>query len=149
MNKRVVVTGMGAVTPVGNDVAAFWDGLISGKNGIDFITKFDTSNVKVKLAAEVKDFHPEDYMEKSLIRKTDLYCHYAMAAASQAMEDSGIAGKVDPERLGVYVSSGIGGMKTFFGRMHQVDQHRRQKGFPVLYSKTDCEYCGGQHCNCP
>lgn len=113
MKKRVVVTGMGAVTPVGNDVEAFWNGLVSGKNGIGPITKFDASGFKVKLAAEVRDFHPEDYLKKPMIRKTDLYCQYAMAAAIQAMEDSGISGKVEPERLGVYVGSGVGGMKTF------------------------------------
>lgn len=113
MNKRVVVTGMGAVTPVGNDVNTFWNSLVSGKNGVGPITKFDASGFKAKLAAEVKDFHPEDYMEKPMIRKTDLFCQYAMAASVQAMEDSGITGKVAPERLGVYVGSGIGGMKTF------------------------------------
>ncbi len=113
MSRRVVVTGMGAVTPVGNDVASFWDGLISGKNGIDFITKFDATDYKVKIAAEVKDFHPADFIEKSMLRKTDLFCQYAMAAAAQAMDDSKIAGKVEPERLGVYVGSGIGGMNTF------------------------------------
>jgi 3-oxoacyl-[acyl-carrier-protein] synthase II len=104
---------MGAVTPVGNDVASFWDGLTSGKNGIGFITKFDTTDYKVKIAAEVKDFHPEDYMRKPLIHKTDLFCQYAMAAAAQAMDDSGISGKIEPERLGVYIGSGIGGMSTF------------------------------------
>lgn len=113
MSRRVVITGMGAVTPVGNDVPSFWEGLVSGKNGIDFITRYDTTDYKVKVAAEVKDFHPEKYMEKPLIRKTDLFCQFAMAAAAQAMEDSGIAGKIAPERLGVYVGSGIGGMSTF------------------------------------
>lgn len=113
MSRRVVITGLGAVTPIGNDVASFWDGLVSGKNGIGPITKFDTTDYKVKIAAEVKDFHPEDFMEKPLIHKTDLFCQYAMAAAAQAMDDSGIAGKVAPERLGVYVGSGIGGMATF------------------------------------
>ena len=111
--RRVVITGMGAVTPIGNDVPSFWDGLVSGKNGIDFITRYDTTDYKVKIAAEVKDFHPENYMEKPMIRKTDLFCQFAMSAAAQAMEDSGIAGKIAPERLGVYVGSGIGGMSTF------------------------------------
>jgi 3-oxoacyl-[acyl-carrier-protein] synthase II len=109
---RVVVTGLGAVTPVGNDVETFWQNLLAGKSGIDFITKFDTSDCKVTIAAEVKDFDPAAYMDKSEIRKTDLYAQYAMAAATQAMEDSGISGKVEPERLGVYIGSGIGGMST-------------------------------------
>ncbi len=113
MSKRVVVTGMGAVTPLGNDVKTSWDGLVSGKNGIGQITKFDTADYKVKIAAEVKDFHAADYMKKPMIRKTDLFCQYALAAAAQAMEDSGIGGKIAPERLGVYVGSGIGGISTF------------------------------------
>jgi 3-oxoacyl-[acyl-carrier-protein] synthase II len=111
--KRVVVTGLGAVTPVGNDVKSFWKNLLTGTNGIDYITKFDPSDSKVTIAAEVKDFNPADYMEKASVRKTDLYAQYAMAAAVQAMEDSGLDGKVAPERLGVYIGSGVGGMKTF------------------------------------
>jgi beta-ketoacyl-acyl-carrier-protein synthase II len=110
---RVVITGMGAVTPVGNDAETFWQNLLSGKNGIDFITRFDPSDSKVRIAAEVKEFHPTDYMEKSMVRKSDPYAQYAMAAAVQAMEDSGISGTVAPERLGVYIGSGIGGMQTF------------------------------------
>lgn len=113
MKKRVVVTGMGAVTPIGNDTAAFWESLVAGKCGVGYITRFDPKDCKTNIAAEVKDFHPEDYMEKAQVRKTDLYAKFAMAAAVQAMDDSGIAGKVEPERLGVYVGSGIGGMDTF------------------------------------
>ena len=110
---RVVVTGIGAVTPIGNDAKTTWKGMKSGKNGIGFITRFDTEEFKVKVAAEVKDFDPTLYLEKKEIRKTDLYTQYALAAASQAVEDSGIIGTVEPERLGVYVGSGIGGMTTF------------------------------------
>lgn len=111
--KRVVITGMGAVTPVGNDVETFWSNLLAGKCGIGFITRFDTADCKVKIAAEVKDFHPADFIEKSLLRKTDLYSQYAMAAAFQAMGDSGISGKIEPERFGTYIGSGVGGMSTF------------------------------------
>lgn len=110
---RVVITGLGVISPVGNSVEEFWNSLIAGKCGIDFITKFDTADFKVKIAAEVKGFDPHDWMEKGEIRKTDLFVQYAIAAASQAMADSGIEGKVAPERLGVYVGSGIGGMNTF------------------------------------
>ena len=110
---RVVVTGIGAVTPIGNDAQTTWKGMKSGKNGIGFITRFDTEEFKVKVAAEVKNFDPTLYLEKKEIRKTDLYTQYALAAASQAVEDSGIIGTVEPERLGVYVGSGIGGMTTF------------------------------------
>ncbi|MEA4986986.1 MAG: beta-ketoacyl-ACP synthase II [Anaerovorax sp.] len=113
--RRVVVTGLGAISPVGNQVDTFWNGLISGKNGIDFITKFDTSDYKVKIAAEVKDFEPLKYMEKAEARKQDLFSQYAIAAAVQAVEDAGISEEnTDPARLGVYVGSGTGGMSTFF-----------------------------------
>ena len=110
--KRVVVTGMGVISPVGNDIDTFWQSLITGKCGIDFITKFDTSDFKVKIAAEVKHFDPLTYMEKTEARRSDLYAQYAMGAAVEAMEDSGLK-EIDPTRLGVYVGSGIGGIETF------------------------------------
>lgn len=118
--KRVVVTGMGAITPVGNDVKSFWDSLVSGRHGIGPITRFDTEEFKAKLAAEVKGFDPSMYMEKSEIRKSDLFSQYAMAAACQAMEDSDILGKVEPERLGVYFGSGIGGFTTMSTEMEKL-----------------------------
>ena len=111
--RRVVVTGMGAITPVGNDVSTFWSSIVAGKNGIGPITRFDTTDFKAKLAAEVKDFDPNLYMEKPEIRKSDLFAQYGMAAAYQAVKDSGILDNVAPERLGVYVGSGIGGIATF------------------------------------
>lgn len=110
---RVVVTGLGAVTPVGNDVPTMWEAMKAGKCGIDFITRFDTTDYKAKVAAEVKNFDPLKYIEKSELRKTDLYCQYALCAAGEAMDDSGLMGKIAPERFGVYVGSGIGGMQTF------------------------------------
>lgn len=115
---RVVITGLGAVTPLGNDVQSFWDGLVSGRCGIDAITKFDTTDHKVKIAAEVRGFDPRLYMEKSEVSRTDLYAQFAIAAACQAMEDSGIAGSVAPERFGVYFGSGIGGISTLMAE-HQ------------------------------
>ena len=111
--KRVVVTGLGCITPVGNDISTFWSSIVAGKNGIGPITRFDTTDFKAKLAAEVKDFDPNLYMEKAEIRKSDLFAQYGIAAAYQAVQDSGILGKVAPERFGVYVGSGIGGIITF------------------------------------
>jgi 3-oxoacyl-[acyl-carrier-protein] synthase II len=111
--KRVVVTGLGCITPVGNDVASYWDSLVNGRHGFAPITRFDTSDMKVKIAAEVKNFSPELYIEKGEIRKTDLYAQYAIAAAVQAVEESGIVGTIEPERLGAYIGSGIGGMTTY------------------------------------
>lgn len=111
--KRVVITGLGCITPVGNDIDSFWDNLTGGKHGIGFITKFDASDMKVKIAAEVKDFDPSLYMDRNEIRRTDLYSQYALAAAAQAANDSGIIGNVNEERLGAYIGSGIGGISTF------------------------------------
>jgi len=111
--RRVVVTGIGAVTPVGNNIADMWTNLVRGVHGIGPITKFDTADYKAKLAAEVKDFDPLEYMDKSSARRSDLYAQYALAAAAQAMTDSGIQGTIEPERIAVYFGSGIGGMQTF------------------------------------
>ena len=111
--RKVVVTGMGAITPIGNDVETYWNNLIKGVNGIDEITHFDATEFKSKLAAEVKDFDPTLYMEKNEVRKTDLFVQYALAAVSEAIHDSEIMEKVNPERFGVYFGSGIGGFNTF------------------------------------
>ncbi|MEE1056028.1 MAG: beta-ketoacyl-ACP synthase II [Acutalibacteraceae bacterium] len=112
--RRVVVTGLGCITPLGNDVETTWNNMVNGVCGIDFIKSFDTTDSKAKVAGEVKDFDPLKYIEKRDLRKTDLYVQYALAAAQQAVEDSGIVGNVDENRFGVYVGSGIGGMQTFY-----------------------------------
>lgn len=112
--ERVVITGMGAVTPIGNDVASFWEGLKTGKNGIGPISHFDTTNFKAKLAAEVKDFDPALYMDKREAKRMDHYCHFAVAAAKQAFAQSGLTeGSFDPYRSGVFFGSGVGGLKVF------------------------------------
>lgn len=112
--KRVVITGVGAITPVGNDVPTMWEAMKSGKCGIDIISHFDPSTTKAKVAAEVKDFDPTKYIDKRECRRMDLFTQYAMAAAAQAMEDSGIEGKIEPERFGCYIGSGVGGIHTFY-----------------------------------
>ena len=113
MEKRVVVTGLGAVSPLGNDVKTTWENMKKGVNGIDTVTKFDASGYKCTFAGEVRGFDPTLYMPKGDVRKTDLYCQYAVAAATQAYEDSGMtAESVAPERFGVYIGSGIGGINT-------------------------------------
>lgn len=112
-NRRVVVTGMGAITPVGNNVKDTWEGLKSGKNGIAPITLFDTENFKAKLGAEVKNFNPRDYLEVNEVLRTDRYAQFAVAAAQQAVEESGIEGTVAPERFSVIFGTGIGGINTF------------------------------------
>lgn len=111
--RRVVVTGMGAITPVGNDIRTMWSNLTQGVHGIAPITRFDTAGFKATLAAEVKNFDPTQYMDKGDVRRSDLYAQYAVAAAAQAVEDSGVIGTLSPERIGVYMGSGIGGIHTF------------------------------------
>ena len=114
MSKRVVVTGMGAVTPIGNTVTDLWESILNGKNGIGEITCIDTSDFKVKIAAEVKNFDASLYMDKKEIRRSDKYTQFGMAAAVQAYEDSGLnENNINPEDLAVIVGSGIGGMETF------------------------------------
>jgi 3-oxoacyl-[acyl-carrier-protein] synthase II len=117
MNRRVVVTGTGVITPVGNDVHTYWNNLLDGVCGIDFIRSIPTDDLPVKIAGEVKDFNPADYgIETSFARKQDKFSVYAVAAAWQAMNQSGLSsaadGNIDPFRLGVYVGSGIGGFST-------------------------------------
>ena len=113
MERKVVVTGLGVISPIGNDVETFWQNVTSGVNGIGQITRFDTTDFAVKIGAEVKDFDPRDYMDKAEIRRSDHNVHMGVAAAVQAVEDSGIEGHFDPERTGVYFGSGIGGIETF------------------------------------
>ncbi len=112
-NRRVVVTGLGAITPVGNTVTETWEALKAGVNGIAPITLFDTADYKAKLGAEVKNFDPLNYMDKSETLRTDRYTQLALVAADQAVADSGIVGQVAPERMGVYMGVGIGGIGTF------------------------------------
>ena len=131
-NRRVVVTGMGAITPVGNSVQECWQNLVAGKNGIGPITLFDTENYKAKLGAEVKNFNPLDYMEKSDMLRSDRYAQFAVAAASQAVEESGIEGKVDPERFAVYFGAGIGGISTFEGEYTKLTQKGPRRVSPLF-----------------
>ena len=113
LKRRVVVTGLGAITPIGNSVAEFWDGIREGKVGIGEITKFDTTDYKVKLAAEVKDFVPGDHMDKKAARRMEAFSQYAVAAAREAYEDSGLEiEKEDPFRAGVMIGSGIGSLQV-------------------------------------
>ena len=111
MKRRVVITGMGAVTPTGNNVDTFWNSCKEGKVGIDRITKFDTSDFKVKLAAEVKDFRAADHMDPKAARRMEPFAQYAVAASGEAMEDAGINMEAeDPYRVGVIIGSGIGSL---------------------------------------
>lgn len=125
MKKRVVVTGMGAVTPIGNSVEEFWSGIKESKVGIGEITKFDTTEYKVKLAAEVKDFSAKDYMDFKAAKRMELFSKYAVAAALEAYKDSGLAiEQEDAYRAGVIVGSGIGSLQ----RVEQEHTKIKEKG---------------------
>jgi 3-oxoacyl-[acyl-carrier-protein] synthase II len=116
MKKRVVITGMGAITPVGNSVSIFWKNLVNGVSGLNFVTGFDDVDLPVRIVAQVKDFEPMKYgLDRGDVRKWDLFCQYGMAAAYQAMNDSGLKSgeNIQADKLGVYVGSGIGGMDVF------------------------------------
>jgi 3-oxoacyl-[acyl-carrier-protein] synthase II len=125
MKRRVVVTGMGAITPVGNDVATTWRSLIEGKSGTAPITKFDASKFPVRFAAEVKGFNPLDFMDRKEAKRADQYTQYAVAASRQAMTNAGLVERngMDPDRIGVIIGSGIGGLKSF-EEQHDVYRER-------------------------
>ncbi len=143
MSKRVVVTGMGVVSPIGNDVKSFWDGLVSGKNGIDKITRFDASEFKATLAAEVKDFDASEYMEKSEARKLDRFSQFALAAAAQAVSESGITDSVKPERFGVYFGSGIGGFDTMVAEHSNLITKGPKRVSPMMIPKMISNIAAG------
>ncbi|CAN5653877.1 beta-ketoacyl-ACP synthase II [soil metagenome] len=126
--KRVVITGMGAITPLGNSVDEFWKNIVAGKSGVDFITKFDTSHFKTKFAAEVKGFNAADYFEKNEARKYDLFTQYAVAAADEAIKNANIDfGKLNRDKIGVIWGSGNGGIQTF---QDQVTEFAKGNGQP-------------------
>ena len=112
--KRVVVTGLGCINPLGNTVEETWENIVAGKSGAAPITKFDASAFKTQFACEIKNFNPTAYIDRKEARKMDAYCQYSVAAAMQAVDDSGLdLEKVDKDRVGVIMGVGIGGMRTF------------------------------------
>ena len=116
--KRVVVTGIGALTPIGNTVSEFWDALVNGVSGSDWITRFDASKYKTRFGCEVKNFDPLAYFERKEARKYDLFTQFALVAANEAIVDSGLdLERTDLERVGVIWASGIGGIATFSEEM--------------------------------
>lgn len=130
---RVVITGMGVISPVGNSVADFWAAISAGQSGIGPITRFDTTDHKAKLAAEVKGFDPLTCFDSvPEARRADLYTQYAMAAAKEAMEDSDLVGHCDPTRVGVYVGSGIGGMSTFVNETLKLNDRGPSRVSPLF-----------------
>ena len=129
--RRVVVTGMGAISPIGNDVTTVWENMVAGHHGIGPITYFDTTNYKAKLAAQVKDFDPKAYMEKSEVLRSDLVDQYAMGAAVQAVEESGVIGTLPPDRIAVYFGTGIGGLNTISNEMDKLRKRGPHRVSPL------------------
>lgn len=119
MKRRVVVTGLGVISPVGNDVSTFWESLKTGKSGVARITRFDATDYPCQIAAEVKDFNPEEYIDRKEARRMDRFAQFAVSAAKMAMQDSKLEiTEANAERVGVYVGSGIGGLETLM-EQHQ------------------------------
>lgn len=120
MKRRVVVTGLGAITPIGNTTEEYWNGLLSGKNGVDLITRFDTTRFTTKFAAEVKNFDPLLYIDKKSVNRLDLFTQFALASSELAIQDSGIdLSKTQLERFGIIYGSGIGGIQSLHNQFRQ------------------------------
>ncbi len=130
--RKIAVTGLGVVSPVGNDVNTFWESLKSGVCGIGPITKFDTENYKVKVAGEVRNFNPRDFMEKLDVLHSDLYTQFAISAACQAVEDSGVSQAYPEERIGGYIGTGIGGIATFMEEHKKLMERGPRKVSPYF-----------------
>ena len=111
--RRVVITGLGALTPLGNDVESTWDGLVSGQSGAAEITQFDSSDYAVHFACEVKDFDATDFIERKQTRRMDRFAHLIVAAARMAEQDAGLDIAKEPDRIGAAIATGIGGLKAF------------------------------------
>ena len=144
MKKRVVITGMGIISPLGNNINEYWNNLLAGKSGVGHITHFnpDEKGLSVKIGAEVKNFNPEEYMDKKLARRMDLFCQYAMAAAKQAVKQAGLEEtNVDKERVGVIVGSGIGGIISF--QENTLNFHTKGKVSPFFIPMVITDMASG------
>ncbi len=143
--KRVVVTGMGAVTPIGNTVAEYWQALLAGRSGADFITRFDAENHATKFACEVKGFDGAERLDRKTANRTDLFTQYALVAAGEALEASGIDfEKLDNDRAGVVFGSGIGGMWTYHHQFRNYMEHGPRRISPFFIPMLIADIAAGQ-----
>jgi len=144
--KRIVVTGIGALTPIGNSLAAYWDSLINGVSGADMITQFDASKFKTRFACEIKGFDATDFMDRKEARKLDRFAQIALVASDQAVADAGItADNVDHDRVGVIFASGIGGLNTFTDEVTNFVQGDGSPRFnPFFIPKMILDIAAGQ-----
>lgn len=144
MERRVVVTGIGAITPLGNDVKSFWNNIKEGRNGIDFIKGIDTSNLTVKIAGEVKDFDPVERVGKKESRRLDRFSQFALAAADEAVKSSKLdLDKIDKKRFGVIVGSGIGGLTTLEKDVRKVESGKSKRFSPFFIPMIIANLCSG------
>jgi 3-oxoacyl-[acyl-carrier-protein] synthase II len=132
MTRRIVVTGMGMLTPLGHDVASNWDALTSGRGGISRISRFDPSPYETQIAGEVKDFEATKYMDRKEVRRTDRFTHYAVAAASQALADAKLEKVPDAERVGTAIATGVGGLETLIDQVVLMEQRGPGRLSPFL-----------------
>jgi 3-oxoacyl-[acyl-carrier-protein] synthase II len=144
---RVVVTGIGAITPIGNNIPKFWNGLSTGMNGCDFITGFDTTLFRTKFACEVKDFNPENFFDKKELKKLDTFGQYGLACADEAVKDAGLLDytELNKKRVGVLFTSGFGGVQTFEKELFQYFQNGRNPRYfsPFFVPRTLLDLVGG------
>ena len=146
MERRVVITGLGTISPVGNTVTDFWNSLIKGKSGLNFIQGFDDIDLPVRIVAQVKEFDPiANGLDRANVRKMDLFCQYAIAAANQAVADSGLVSgeNIEPERFGVYVGSGIGGISTFARETEKLLTEGARRVSPLFIPTMIANIAGG------
>ena len=144
MSRRVVVTGLGAVTPIGNNVDDFWTSVKAGKIGFDHITKFDTTDYKCHIAAELKDFNPQDYMDRKAAKRMEPFSQYAVAAAKQAIDDSGLdIEKEDPYMVGCAIGSGIGSLQAMERETQKLYEKGPNRVNPLLVPLMICNMAAG------
>ena len=144
MTRRVVVTGMGAVTPVGLDIATTWDSLTSGRSGLGRITRFDPSPYETQIAGELKGFEPTTYMDRKEVRRTDRFTHYAVAAARQAVTDANLENAPDAERIGTAIASGVGGLETLIDQVLLMEKRGPSRLSPFLITMVIANAASGQ-----
>ena len=142
--RRVAVTGLGVITPVGNDVDSFWRSLTEGRSGTGLITGFDTTHFAVKIGAEVKNFDPEQWLDKKEARKLDRFCQFALAAAGQALAQSGLNVHEHGEDVGVLIGSGIGGLATMEENAHILFERGPMRVSPLSSTKMIADMASGQ-----
>ena len=144
MSRRVVVTGLGAVTPIGNNVDDFWTSVKAGKIGFDHITKFDTTDYKCHIAAELKDFNPQDFMDRKAAKRMEPFSRYAVAAAKQAIDDSGLdIEKEDPYMVGCAIGSGIGSLQAMERETQKLYEKGPNRVNPLLVPLMICNMAAG------